>query len=72
MRFEVLKALKMQVMVFRVVTPCGLQVEPNVSEEHTVTIFRAEDRDNMFLQNDGIYLQVHMVLQPGRSTSTTK
>jgi hypothetical protein len=43
-----------------------LQVDANGSKEHTVSIFRAEvpafspeDGESMFLQNVGIYLQVH-------------
>jgi hypothetical protein len=35
-------------------------------EKHTVSIFRTEDGDSMFLQNVGICLQIHTVLQPRR------
>jgi hypothetical protein len=54
MRFEILMAVKMSVLV---VTPCGL-------------VGRTEDGGSMFLQNAGIYLQVHMALQPRRSPPT--
>jgi hypothetical protein len=43
MRFEVLTAVK-TAMFFWVVTTCGLIVDTNVSEKHTVSIFRAEVR----------------------------
>jgi hypothetical protein len=39
-----------------------LQVDTNVSKKHTVSIFSHDDGDSTFLQNVGIYLQVHMVL----------
>jgi hypothetical protein len=50
-RFEILTAAKMTMLVFWVVTPCGLLVDTNVSEEHTAPTFRAD-----------IYLQVYMAL----------
>jgi hypothetical protein len=58
-------------LVFWVVTPCGL-----VGFEGTYcSIFRAEvsveDGGSMFFRNVGIYLQVHMVLLPRRPKSTT-
>jgi predicted permease len=40
MGFEVLTAMSMSMMVFWVVSPCGLVT--NVSEEHSASIFRAE------------------------------
>jgi hypothetical protein len=36
MRFEVLTAAKMSMLVFRVVTPCELLGSTNVSEEYTI------------------------------------
>jgi hypothetical protein len=39
-RFEVLTAVKMSILVFWTVTPYELYVD-NVSEEHTVFIFKA-------------------------------
>jgi hypothetical protein len=35
-----------------------------------VVISFSDDGDNMFLQNAGIYIQVHMTSQPRRTTST--
>jgi hypothetical protein len=59
-------------LVFWVVTLCGCvgTIDNNVSEEHTAS-FRAEDGGSIFLQNVGIYLQVHTALQPRRPTSTS-
>jgi hypothetical protein len=37
-------------------TPCGLQVDTNVSDEYTASIFRIEDVDSRFLRNVVIYL----------------
>jgi hypothetical protein len=54
MRFEVLIAVKMWMLAFWVVTPCGLG---------------PEDGGNMFLRDVGIYLPVHTALQPKRPTS---
>jgi hypothetical protein len=39
---EVLTAVKMSMLVFWVVMPCGLEVDTNTSEEHTASIFRAD------------------------------
>jgi hypothetical protein len=49
----------------------NLQVDTNILEKHTVSIFRDEDGDSMFLQNTGIYQQVHMALLPRGLTSTS-
>jgi hypothetical protein len=38
-------------------------VDTNVSEEHSLSIFRAEDGGSMFLRNVGVYLQDHAALQ---------
>jgi hypothetical protein len=35
----------------------------------TMLVFRAADGGSMFLRNVGIYLLVHMALQPRRTTS---
>jgi hypothetical protein len=40
------------------------------SEEHIASIFRVEDRGNMFLLNVRICLKVHSTLQPRRPTSS--
>jgi hypothetical protein len=42
MRFEVLTVVRMPMLFFWVVTPCRLAVDTNVSEMHTVSIFRVE------------------------------
>jgi hypothetical protein len=39
------------------------------AEDHTVSIFRAEEGGNIFLRNVGIFPQVHTTLQPRRPTS---
>jgi hypothetical protein len=54
-RFEALTAVKMSMLVFWVVTPCGLvgRYSTNVSEEYTASIFRVEDGGIMFLRNVG-------------------
>jgi hypothetical protein len=41
----------------------------NILEKYTVSIFRAEDGDSMFLWNVSIYLWVYTVLQPRRTSS---
>jgi hypothetical protein len=46
-------------------------VDANVSEQHTASIFRAENVGNIFLRNVGIYLQVHTASQPRRLPWTT-
>jgi hypothetical protein len=62
MRSEVLMVVKMLMLVFCVVTSCGIVVDPNISEEHSASAFRVE----VFLQDYGTYLQVHTTLQPRR------
>jgi hypothetical protein len=42
-------------------------VDANISEKHTVSIFRAEDGDNTFLWNAGIYQWVYMAPKPRRT-----
>jgi hypothetical protein len=58
LRFEVLTAVKMSVLVFWVVTLCGL----------TASIFSPKGGSSMFLQNFAIYLRVHVALKPIRPT----
>jgi hypothetical protein len=50
-------AVKMLMLVFWVVTPC---------------VFSPEDEGSFFLENVGIYLQVHMALLPRRPTLLKK
>jgi hypothetical protein len=59
MRSEVFMAVKMSMLVFWVVMPCGL-----------VGRYSAEDGGSMFLHEVGIYLQDHTPLQPRRPTLT--
>jgi hypothetical protein len=54
----------MVMLVFWVVKPCGTVGDINILEENI------KNGGSMFLQNSNIYLQVHMVLQPRRPTST--
>jgi hypothetical protein len=56
MRFETLTAVKMSILVFWVVTPCGLVDRYQ----------RFGDGGSMLLRNIGIYLRVHVALQPRR------
>jgi hypothetical protein len=70
MRSEVLMVVKIMMMVFWVVTPCGLVGGTSVSEEHTASIFISEDVGSMLLQNADTYLQVHQASQPKRPTLT--
>jgi hypothetical protein len=57
MRFEVFTAVKISMLAFWVVTPCGLvsSADTNVSEGNSATIFS---------------LEVHTALQPRRSILT--
>jgi hypothetical protein len=51
MRFEVLVEVKMSVLVIYVVTCLNLWLVTNVSEEHTVFIFRSEDEMYVGIQH---------------------
>jgi hypothetical protein len=42
MEFKVLTAVKISLVVFSVVTLCGIVVVSNVSEDHSASIFKAE------------------------------
>jgi hypothetical protein len=57
MRSEVLKAVKMFMLVFWVVTPCELVDRNHCFGETYASIFRAED-------GGSICLQVHTALHP--------
>jgi hypothetical protein len=51
---------------------CECGDEPSGSgTTELVRFIKAEDGDDMFLRNGGIYLQVYMALQPRIQTSTT-
>jgi hypothetical protein len=67
--FEVLTVVKMSMLFFWVVMLCGLIGRYQCYGE-TVSIFNPEDGDGMFLQNIGIYLQVHATSQPRTATLT--
>jgi hypothetical protein len=58
---EVLTAVKMSLLVFWEVTPCGLVGR--------YLRFSTEDGGNMFFRNVGTYLRLHTALQPRRLTS---
>jgi hypothetical protein len=58
-RYEVVTVVKM--MMFWVVMLCKVV-------DRYQCFFGAENGGSMFLQNAGIYLQVHMALQPSRPT----
>jgi hypothetical protein len=62
----------MMMLVFWVVTPCGLvgRYQHFGGMYYTAFFFSPEDEGSMFLRNAGIYLQVHMALLPRRPTST--
>jgi hypothetical protein len=60
-RFEVLTAVNGSMLDVRVVTPCRLLGR----YQHF------EDKGSVLLRNFGIYLQVHMVLEPVNSTLTS-
>jgi hypothetical protein len=59
MRFDVLKAVKVSVMVFWIIMLC-----------HLVDSY-PEDRGDMFLQNSGKHLKHHRVLQSGSPQMTS-
>jgi hypothetical protein len=68
MRFEVPNAVKISMLVFWVVTPCGLAGRYKHFEEYTISNLSPEDGDNMFLRNVDLDLQVHTTLLPTRQT----
>jgi hypothetical protein len=53
-------------LVFWLQHRVDLQADWNLSEEHTVSILGPEDGGSISLRNVGIYLQVHIALQPRR------
>jgi hypothetical protein len=57
----------MSMLVFCVLTPCGLVGR---YEHFGESNFSPEDGDSMFLRNVGVYLQIHMALLPRRPTMT--
>jgi hypothetical protein len=69
LRFEVLTAVKkMPILVFWVVTPCGLAGK----YQRFGGIYWTEDDCNMFLRNIAIYVEVHTALQPRRRIWTNR
>jgi hypothetical protein len=65
-RFEILTAVKMSMSFFWAVTPCDL------IGRYQCSIFKADAGDSMFVQNAGIYMQVHKASQPRRTISTSQ
>jgi hypothetical protein len=63
MRFEVLTEVKLPMLVFWVVTPCG-----KVDRYQHFGGFNPEDGGSVFLRNVDIYLQVYTALQPRGTT----
>jgi hypothetical protein len=63
MGFEFPTAVKMLMLVFWVVMPCGLVGRYQLSPSSALKL-------EMFLRNAGIFLQVHTVSQPRRPIST--
>jgi hypothetical protein len=63
-RFAVLTAVKMTTMSFWVVKLCGLG--------ETDCIFSPDDGGRMFFRNAGIYVLVHTVSRPRRTTSASQ
>jgi hypothetical protein len=61
LRIKVFTVVKMLMLAFWIVMPCGIAEDTSVSEEHTASICKAEV---------GICLQVHMVLLFRRPTWT--
>jgi hypothetical protein len=57
LKFEVFTAVRLM-MFFRVLA-VDLSVDANVSEKYTVSIFRAEGGDIMFLRNLGFHQRVY-------------
>jgi hypothetical protein len=46
--------------------------DKGILKKHTVSIFNTEDRGRVFLQNAGIYRQVHMASEPTRITTISE
>jgi hypothetical protein len=53
-------------MLFWAMTPCEL------TDRHRCSIFRAKDKDNMFLQNAGIYVSPQGITTQKNDTDTTR
>jgi len=43
--------VKIHIVVFSIMTPCGLAVEYSILKEHTASTFKAEDGDFMLHKN---------------------
>jgi hypothetical protein len=68
--YEVFTALKMSMLVFCVVTTCGLVHKYHSFGGIYCLHFSPEDGGSMFLRNVAIDLRVHTALRPRRLTST--
>jgi hypothetical protein len=67
LKSHILTAAKMAMLVFRVVT--ARRLAGRYRRFGTFSL-HGKDRDNMFIRNDSIYLEVRMILQPTRTTLT--
>jgi len=67
-RFEVFKAMKIQTVVFWIVTPCAYVLGCHVSEHHSVSIFRVKT-DNTFLWSVDIIPHHYTATQSRRPRS---
>jgi len=61
-RFQAVRAVKMTVLSFRVVTPCGLTRRYTPKFLKNIIL----PRDSIFIRNVGIYLRVHTATQRKR------
>jgi predicted permease len=59
--FEVLPEVKLSILVFWLVTPCGLSgtVHASVSDKHQISSSRLKIGGCVFIGSVGIFLQVH-------------
>jgi hypothetical protein len=55
--------VKIHIVVFWIMTPCGLAVEYSILKEHTASTFKAEDGDFMLPRNVDIDISdyVHLL-----------
>jgi hypothetical protein len=57
--FEVLPEVKLSILVFWLVTPCGLVGTVSVSDKHQISSSRLKIGGCVFIGSVGIFLQVH-------------
>jgi hypothetical protein len=61
MRAEVIGAVNILILIFRVAVMCGL-IGRYQCFRRMYRMFRQEDGGSIFLRNGGIYLQIHTAL----------